>query len=212
MQVSLTRPHGREENVPAIVEMTHSSQEEGAGLADVLFGDYNPAGRLTETWVASMDQLPPMMDYDIRHGRTYMYLKQKPLYAFGYGLSYTTFRYSNLKLNSETLNGDGELASASTFATPAKGPATRLCKCMLPTWVRRWSGHRGTERIRANSSRRGRDKNRHPPPARRNPALLGCGRRVLGTGAGPGRDSCGRGVGRHPCSANHSCRSISRRA
>ncbi len=98
-----------EENVPAIVEMTHSSQEEGAGLADVLFGDYNPAGRLTETWVASMDQLPPMMDYDIRHGRTYMYLKQKPLYAFGYGLSYTTFRYSNLKLNSETLNGDGAL-------------------------------------------------------------------------------------------------------
>jgi beta-glucosidase len=96
-------------HVPAIVEMTHSSQEEGNGLADVLFGDYDPAGRLTETWVASIDQLPPMLDYDIRHGRTYMYLRQKPLYAFGYGLSYTTFAYSNLRLSSRTLHRDGYL-------------------------------------------------------------------------------------------------------
>jgi beta-glucosidase len=98
-----------QENIPAIVEMTHNSEEEGTGLADVLFGDYNPAGRLTQTWVASMDQLPPMMDYDIRHGRTYMYLKSKPLYAFGYGLSYTTFTYSDLGLSSEKLNSNGEL-------------------------------------------------------------------------------------------------------
>jgi beta-glucosidase len=94
-------------NIPAILEITHSSQEEGAGLADVLTGDYNPAGRLTETWVASMDQLPPMLDYDIRHGRTYMYANQKPLYAFGYGLSYTTFAYSNLKLSTDVLHRDG---------------------------------------------------------------------------------------------------------
>ncbi len=98
-----------QQNVPAILEMTHSSQEEGAGLADVLFGDYDPAGRLTETWVASIDQLPPMTDYDIRHGRTYMYLQQKPLYAFGYGLSYTTFRYSNLALSSDSLHSDGSV-------------------------------------------------------------------------------------------------------
>jgi beta-glucosidase len=97
-------------NIPAILEMTHGSQEEGNGLADVLFGDYNPAGRLTETWVASMDQLPPMTDYDIRHGRTYMYLHQKPLYAFGYGLSYTTFTYSNLRLGSEALHRGGTLS------------------------------------------------------------------------------------------------------
>lgn len=98
-----------QEHVPAIVEMTHSSQEEGSGLADVLFGDYDPAGRLTQTWVASMDQLPPMLDYNIRDGRTYMYLHQKPLYAFGYGLSYTTFKYTNLRLNSATLHADGSL-------------------------------------------------------------------------------------------------------
>jgi beta-glucosidase len=63
-----------QDNVPAILMMTHNSEEQGDGLADVLFGDYNPAGRLSQTWVASMDQLPPMMDYDIRNGRTYMYL------------------------------------------------------------------------------------------------------------------------------------------
>ncbi len=98
-----------QENLPAILEMTHSSQEEGTGLADVLFGDYNPAGRLTQTWVASIHQLPPMLDYNIRDGRTYMYLRQKPLYPFGYGLSYTTFKYSDLKLSSETLSSGGTL-------------------------------------------------------------------------------------------------------
>jgi beta-glucosidase len=98
-----------QENVPAILEMTHNSEEQGDGLADVLFGDYNPAGRLTQTWVASMEQLPPMMDYDIRHGRTYMYLSTKPLYAFGYGLSYTKFAYSNLRVSSVRLARDGSV-------------------------------------------------------------------------------------------------------
>jgi beta-glucosidase len=79
-------------HVPAILTMAHSSQEEGHALADVLFGAYNPAGRLVHTWPKSAMQLPPMMDYDIRHGRTYMYAKD-PLYPFGFGLSYTTFRY-----------------------------------------------------------------------------------------------------------------------
>jgi beta-glucosidase len=88
-----------EEHVPAVLTMTHNSEEQGDGLADVLFGDYNPAGRLSQTWVESMDQLPPMMDYDIRKGRTYMYLSSKPLYGFGYGLSYTKFAYSNLHLS-----------------------------------------------------------------------------------------------------------------
>jgi len=92
-----------EENVPAIVHMTHNSQEEGNALADVLFGDYNPAGRLVQTWPKSLDQLPPIMDYNIRNGRTYMYFKGQPLYPFGYGLSYTTFEYSNLKTSADSL-------------------------------------------------------------------------------------------------------------
>jgi beta-glucosidase len=98
-----------EEHVPAIVHMAHNSQEEGNALADVLFGDYNPAGRLVVTWPMSLDQLPPMMDYDIRHGRTYMYFRQKPLYPFGYGQSYTTFAYSNLRTSSDQLKRDGEI-------------------------------------------------------------------------------------------------------
>lgn len=98
-----------QENVSAIVHMTHASQGLGNALADVLFGDYNPGGRLVQTWPKSMDQLPPMMDYNIRHGRTYMYLKGEPLYPFGYGLSYTSFKYSDLKLSSKTLNASGEI-------------------------------------------------------------------------------------------------------
>jgi beta-glucosidase len=98
-----------QQNVPAILQITHNSEEQGNGLADVLFGDYNPAGRLTQTWVSSIDQLPPMMDYDLRHGRTYMYLKQKPLYAFGYGLSYTTFAYSYLRVSENSLAPKADL-------------------------------------------------------------------------------------------------------
>ena len=94
-------------NVPAIVHATHSSQELGNALADVLFGAYNPAGRLVTTWPRSMKDLPPMMDYDIRHGRTYQYFKGKPLFPFGYGLSYTTFAYSSLSVSAASLRKDG---------------------------------------------------------------------------------------------------------
>jgi len=96
-----------QENVPAILHLAHSSQEEGNALADVLFGDYDPAGRVCQTWPKSLEQIPTMMDYNIRHGRTYMYFKGEPLYPFGFGLSYTTFNYSNIKTSSETLSKDG---------------------------------------------------------------------------------------------------------
>ncbi|WP_213806687.1 glycoside hydrolase family 3 C-terminal domain-containing protein [Granulicella sp. dw_53] len=94
-------------HIPAILHMAHSSQDEGTAIAKVLFGAYNPAGRLVTTWPTSIEQLPPMMDYNIRNGRTYMYFKGQPLYGFGYGLSYTTFRYSNLKIGSPQLAKDG---------------------------------------------------------------------------------------------------------
>jgi beta-glucosidase len=92
-----------QEHVPAIIHMTHNSQELGNAFADVLFGDYNPAGRLTQTWVKSITDLPDFLDYDITKGRTYMYLKKEPLYAFGHGLSYTTFNYSSLKTDKNQL-------------------------------------------------------------------------------------------------------------
>jgi len=96
-----------QENVSAILHMAHSSQEEGNALADVLFGDYNPAGRLVSTWVASLNDLPLMMEYDIRKGRTYMYFKGQPLYPFGFGLSYTKFEYSNLRTSADFVNAAG---------------------------------------------------------------------------------------------------------
>lgn len=98
-----------QEHVPVIVHMAHSSEEEGAALADVLFGDYDPAGRVSVTWPQSISQLPPMMDYNIRDGRTYMYFKGKPLYPFGYGLSYTSFKYSDLRVSHARLHENGRV-------------------------------------------------------------------------------------------------------
>lgn len=95
-----------QDSVRAIVHLTHCSQELGNALADVLFGLVNPGGRLVMTWPASAGDLPPMMDYDIRKGRTYMYLTRPPLYPFGFGLSYTTFEYRNLTLSAPTLHAD----------------------------------------------------------------------------------------------------------
>ena len=98
-----------QDNVPAILHMALNSQEEGKALADVIFGDYNPAGRLVQTWPRSLEQLPPMMDYDIRHGRTYMYFQGEPLYPFGYGLSYTSFSYANLRTSAKSLTAGGSI-------------------------------------------------------------------------------------------------------
>lgn len=108
------------ENVPAILHMAHSSQEEGNALADVLFGDYNPGGRLVQTWPKSLDQLPEMLDYNIRDGRTYMYFKGEPLYPFGFGLSYTTFSYSNLKTSTDNLARDGSINVSVDVANTGK--------------------------------------------------------------------------------------------
>jgi len=81
------------DHVPAIVEAWYPGQAGGTAIADVLFGDYNPAGRLPVTFYESADQLPGFDDYSMK-GRTYRYFQGEPLYAFGYGLSYTTFSYS----------------------------------------------------------------------------------------------------------------------
>ena len=96
-----------QEHLPAILHITQNSQELGHGIADALFGKYSPAGRLVQTWPTGDDQLLPIMDYDITHGRTYMYSKAKPLYAFGYGLSYTSFRYEKLIPGMRQINGNG---------------------------------------------------------------------------------------------------------
>ncbi len=106
------------DNVPAIIETFYNGEEGGNALADVVFGDYNPAGRLPMTVYKSVNQLPDFSDYDIRKGRTYMYnmypdgKKIQPLYPFGYGLSYTTFEYGNLKLESKTISNTDSLKAS----------------------------------------------------------------------------------------------------
>jgi beta-glucosidase len=94
-------------HVPSILHISQSGQEMGNAIADVVFGKVSPAGRLVQTWITSIDQLPPILDYNIRHGRTYMYNKDIPLFPFGYGLTYTTFNYSGLKITKKSLR-EGE--------------------------------------------------------------------------------------------------------
>jgi beta-glucosidase len=96
-------------HAPAILQLTNASQEQGSALADVIFGDYNPGGKTVQTWPASLEQLPPMMDFDLRHGRTYMYATQEPQYPFGYGLSYSTFKLTNLQA-ADHVARDGSVA------------------------------------------------------------------------------------------------------
>ncbi|MBS1653908.1 MAG: glycoside hydrolase family 3 C-terminal domain-containing protein [Bacteroidetes bacterium] len=86
------------DSIPAIVDAWYPGQEGGTAVADVLFGDYNPSGRLPLTFYKSINELPPFNDYDITKGRTYQYYQGIPLYPFGYGLSYTTFTYTDLQV------------------------------------------------------------------------------------------------------------------
>lgn len=109
-----------QEHIPAIVHMTQNSQELGTALADVLFGDYNPAGRLTQTWVKNITDLPDLLDYNIRNGRTYMHFQGKPLYAFGHGLSYTSFAYNSVATNKEALEKNKEIIVSVSVTNTGK--------------------------------------------------------------------------------------------
>jgi beta-glucosidase len=90
-------------NVPAILTAFYDGQDQGTAVADVLFGDFNPGGKLTTTWYKGDATLPPIGDYDLRKGRTYLYYEGAPLYPFGHGLSYTTFAYGNLQIAPATI-------------------------------------------------------------------------------------------------------------
>ncbi len=88
-----------EQKTDAILYLAHGLQEEGNGLVDIVSGKYSPAGRLPQTWYKNVDQLGSIKDYDIiQNGRTYQYFEDKVLYPFGYGLSYSSFEYSDLKI------------------------------------------------------------------------------------------------------------------
>lgn len=95
------------ENVPAIIDAWWHGVEGANAVADVIFGDVNPGGRLPHTVYVSDEQVPSVDEYDISKGFTYMYLDERPLYAFGHGLSYASFEYSNLELSTSQINADG---------------------------------------------------------------------------------------------------------
>ncbi len=109
-----------QENLPAIVQLAHASQELGTALARVLCGDVSPAGRLVQTWPRSLERVPSLMDFDVRRGRTYMYSNEEPLYPFGFGLSYTTFSYGRIDTDKDSL-GPGESLRVAIDVTNA-GP------------------------------------------------------------------------------------------
>lgn len=90
--------------IPAIVEAWYGGPYQGRAIADVLFGNYNPGGKLTQTWVNYGRDLPDFNDYDIFNNRTYMFYEGDPLFPFGYGLSYTSFSYSNIQITPLTFN------------------------------------------------------------------------------------------------------------
>ncbi|MDI3254032.1 MAG: glycoside hydrolase family 3 C-terminal domain-containing protein [Bacillota bacterium] len=100
-----------QQHAAAILEAWYPGEAGGAAIADVLSGDANPAGRLPVTFYQSVDQLPPFDDYRME-GRTYRYFRQKPLFGFGYGLSYATFRYKDLRLSSVKLRAGSALQAS----------------------------------------------------------------------------------------------------
>jgi beta-glucosidase len=105
-----------DENLDAILTAGYPGQEGGHAVADVLFGDYNPAGRLPVTYYKSVDQLPPFEEYEMSN-RTYRYFTGEPLYSFGYGLSYTTFEYFNLEIPEEAKTGESVKVKVSVKNT-----------------------------------------------------------------------------------------------
>jgi len=101
------------EHVNAILESWYAGEEGGSAIAETLSGKNNPAGRLPVTFYTGVEQLPPFEDYAMRN-RTYRYFKDKPLYPFGYGLSYTTFSYSDLSLPKASIQAGDPLAAEAT--------------------------------------------------------------------------------------------------
>lgn len=121
-----------DKNLDAMVAAWYPGQAGGTAVADVLFGDYNPAGRLPLTFYASSKDLPDFQDYDMTKGRTYRYFKGKPLYPFGYGLSYTKFAYSNAKVDKSSLS----LKNTLTLSVDLTNTGSRAGEEVVQIYIR----------------------------------------------------------------------------
>ncbi len=130
------------EHAKAVLHVTHASQELGMAIGDVLFGDVNPGGKLAQTWPRSIEQLPPMLDYDIKHGHTYLYSKHEPQYHFGYGLSYTSFELGKLETSADRLTLSEQLVAS----IEVKNTGTRSGDEVVQLYVRHLASRDPVER------------------------------------------------------------------
>jgi beta-glucosidase len=119
------------QNVPAILVAWYPGQRGGNAIADVLFGDISPSGRLPVTFYESVEQLPPFSDYNMK-GRTYRYFEGNPLYAFGHGLSYTQFEYSDMRLDKPEAGS----SDAVTVSVRVKNTGQRAGHEVVQVYVR----------------------------------------------------------------------------
>ena len=117
----------------AVLLAWYPGEEGGRAVAEALFGDFSPAGRLPVTWVTSTDQLPPFTDYSMK-GRTYRYFEGEPLYPFGYGLSYSSFRYDNLRLGGHVLTAGAELELSVDVTNTGSREAEEVAQLYL-SWL-----------------------------------------------------------------------------
>ncbi len=118
------------DNLPAIVGAIFAGQAQGTAIADVLFGHYNPAGKTAVTWYRDTGELPLFHDFNITN-RTYMYFNWKVLYPFGYGLSYTTWHYSNLKLSSHRLTASRSMKISLDVANTGSVDGDEIVQCYI---------------------------------------------------------------------------------
>jgi beta-glucosidase len=119
-----------EDMVEAIIFVWYPGMEGGKAVADVLFGDISPAGKLPITFPKSLDQLPPFEDYGME-GRTYRYMTKEPLYPFGFGLSYSSFEYSDLNLASDTVKAGENLSLSVTVKNAGEITAAEVAQVYL---------------------------------------------------------------------------------
>ena len=116
--------------VPAILEAWYPGQAGGTAIADVLFGDYNPGGRLPVTFYRSVNDLPAFDDYRMA-GRTYRFFQGKPLYPFGFGLSYTHFKYRDLRTSAKEFPADGALTVSVAIKNTGKRAGDEVVQLYL---------------------------------------------------------------------------------
>jgi beta-glucosidase len=146
----LTIPYIKD-NAPAILEAWWPGEQGGNAIADALFGNINPGGKMPLTVYASAEQVPSQDEYDVTKGFTYMYVNGKPLFPFGHGLSYTTFNYSNLKLSAKQIKDSGAITVSVDVKNSGKVTGDEVVQLYIhdvsPSLKRPNEELRGFERI-----------------------------------------------------------------